>query len=133
MELELPTACVRGSYNSYSVEQYFYSRRIGRAPQRIISAPYVDAPDQTTIATAAKVSGRLGPWTVGVIDAVMPRESAKFASTGGTEQGESSVEPLTNYAVGRVRRDFRGGRTTVGGLLTAMHRDLGDTVFQPLM
>ena len=30
------------------------------------------------------------------------------------------VEPLTNYFVGRVKKDFHDGATTVGGIVTSM-------------
>jgi hypothetical protein len=121
------------TYNSYNVEQYFYSRRIGRAPQRLLAAPFVDAPDQTAITGAAKVSGRLGPWTVGVIDAITRRETALFASSDATVRGRAPVEPLTNFAVARLRRDINEGRTHLGAIFTATHRALGDTALRPLL
>jgi hypothetical protein len=48
----------------------FYSRRIGRTPQGSIGGPgiqYVDAPRQSPILGAAKITGKTGPWTVGVL------------------------------------------------------------------
>jgi hypothetical protein len=34
------------------------------------------------------------------------------------------VEPLSNFFVGRVKRDLRAGQTYLGGIVTAVHRDL---------
>ncbi|HLM68142.1 MAG TPA: DUF5916 domain-containing protein, partial [Longimicrobium sp.] len=58
----------------------------------------------------------------GVLDAVTADERARFTTAAG--QGSARVEPLANYAVGRVARDFRGGRSGVGGIVTATHRRL---------
>jgi hypothetical protein len=124
------------NYSTYS--QYFYSRRIGRAPQRQLGGgdiAYVDVPDQSTILGAVKVSGRTaGGWSVGILDAVTGREEGRFRTTLG-DGGASPVEPLSNYLAGRVRRDLNQGRTVVGGLLTATHRGMSgaDSVFEPLL
>src|SRR5436309_4233084 len=103
--------------------QYFYSRRIGRPPEHEAAAPaggFVDAPTNSTILGSAKLSGKTpGGWSLGVLDAVTAREQASFAS-GGSGWHED-VEPLTNYVVGRVRREV-GGHTGVGFLATAVDR-----------
>ncbi|MEO0559875.1 MAG: DUF5916 domain-containing protein [Bacteroidota bacterium] len=107
---------------------FFYSRRIGRSPTRRIGGDdiaYVDSPAQTTIASAAKVSGKIGPWSIGLLDAVTLQENARFIDADGAEQS-TPVEPLSNYLVGRVRRDFRQGSTVVGGILTSTARQMGD-------
>src|SRR5690606_15007778 len=52
---------------------FFYPRRIGRSPTRGLDgagAVWVDSPAQTTIAAAAKVSGKVGGWSVGLLDAM---------------------------------------------------------------
>jgi hypothetical protein len=111
-----------------SFPRLFYSRRIGQAPQRTLGGrdfAYVDAPAQTTIAAAAKVSGRLGRgWTLGVLDAVTAPEEARYQDAGGTP-GRAAVEPLSNYLVGRLRRDAGEG-SWLGGYLTAVNRHLDD-------
>ena len=39
------------------------------------------------------------------------------------------MEPLTNYFVGRLQQDFRGGDTQIGVMLTSVHRDIdGDSI-----
>lgn len=114
-------------YDDGSGEQLFYSRRIGRVPQRVPDAPdaWVDAPDVTTILGAVKISGKTASgWTIGFLDAVTAGERARLAGPDG-EIGEEPVEPLTNYAVGSVSRDFRRGRSSIGLFGTATNRRLG--------
>ncbi len=125
----------------------FYSRRIGRAPQLTgavsDAAQYVDAPDVTSILGAATVTGRTrSGWTVGVLDALTGRATARYvpvastAPAGGVGVGSvvappvlrQQVEPLTNYFLGRLRKDLRGGDTRVGGVLTLTTRALGDSL-----
>jgi hypothetical protein len=123
------------SYISLSAPQFFYTRRIGRAPQRQLGADpsfdFADAPQSTTILGAAKVSGKTANgWSVGVLDAVTARERGRVLLADGTRRDEP-VEPLSNYLVARVRRDLNGGRTVLGGIATATHRSLADSVFQP--
>ena len=121
--------------NDYSFQRYFYSRRIGRQPQRFPGGPtilFFDTPDQTRIASAAKVTGKTGPWTIGLLDAVTTEQHARIATTTG-ERLETPVEPLTNYLAARLKRDFRKGATVVGSMLTSTVRDLSDTVFTGLL
>lgn len=123
------------SFNNYAFEEYFYSRRIGRSPQRRLGGSdilYVDAPDHTTILGAAKVSGKTGGWTVGVMDAVTAEEEAVYTDSSG-EQLTAPVEPLTNYFVARLRRDLRGGQTVVGGMVTAANRKMDGSQFGGLL
>lgn len=121
------------TYNNFEFQQYFYSRRVGRPPARTLSAVYVDAPDMTRIDGAAKLTGRVGAWTIGALDALTPRETARFRSTADGTTQRTDVEPLANYFVGRLKRDFRHGHTVVGAMLTATHRALSDTAFAPLL
>jgi hypothetical protein len=58
--------------------QMFYSRRIGRSPTLFAPSPAADAPTATTILGAAKLSGKLGGWSVGILEAVTDRESARY-------------------------------------------------------
>jgi hypothetical protein len=108
----------------------FYSRRIGRAPQVPVGEPLADVPGETRILGAAKVTGRTRTgWSVGMLNAVTRREEARFLSLdidGDSLRGTQAVEPMSNYFVGRVRRDLRAGQTVVGALLTAVNRDLDE-------
>jgi hypothetical protein len=112
----------------------FYSRRIGRPPQL---TPWVDGnsafastPDQTTILGAAKITGRTSAgYTIGVLDALTNRETARYVLPNATSnQLTQVVEPLTNYFVGRVKKDFRDGATTFGGIVTSTDRQMNDTI-----
>lgn len=122
-------------YNDYSGQYFLYSRRIGRPPQR---SPYggnvafADAPDQTTILGAAKVTGKHGPWTIGVQNAVTAREVARVQLADGTER-TTPVEPLTDYFATRLRHDFRDGQTVIGALAAGETRDMSDHVFDPML
>ena len=118
-----------------------YTRRIGRAPQRTSFVPpsvrdaagdggtvSTDAPQRSTILGAAKVSGRVGRFSVGALTAATRAEYGRFHALGadGALVGEDRalVEPLSAYTVGRARGTF--GRTIAGGLLTSVVRDTGD-------
>ncbi|MDB4884012.1 MAG: putative rane associated hydrolase [Gemmatimonadetes bacterium] len=126
------TSCMFCSnFSSLSV---LYSRRIGRPPQLngwvSSRARYVDAPDDATILGAAKITGRTSSgYSVGVLDAVTGGETARFIPIDGGTERLQSVEPLTNYFMGRVRKELRQGATTVGVVATSTVRRLqGDSV-----
>ena len=102
----------------------FYSRRIGRQPQGRAVGEYVDVPASTTILGAAKITGKTPRgWSFNLIEAVTAREYADAAL--GDLRHRPEVEPLTNYFVGRLRRDI-GQRAGVGLMTTAVNRDLRD-------
>ena len=103
--------------------QIFYSRRIGRAPSLGPPTPESDVPEVTTILGAAKLSGKTGGWSIGVLEAVTDREEAKIRLFPDGD-GEFPVEPLSNYFVARARREARGGQSIFGGIVTAANRDL---------
>jgi Domain of unknown function (DUF5916)/Carbohydrate family 9 binding domain-like len=117
----------------------FYSRRIGRPPQLNpyvadqsvnTGSGYADVPDNATILGAAKITGRTkSGYTVGLLDAVANRETARYLTAPGQPQRDQMVEPLSNYFVGRVKKEFNQGATTVGTIVTSTARRLdGDTV-----
>ncbi|MEP7345847.1 MAG: DUF5916 domain-containing protein, partial [Gemmatimonadaceae bacterium] len=109
---------------AYGFSRFVHWRRIGRAPQLSPNAPWFDAPDQTSIIGAAKLSGQLSKgWSLGVVEAMTQREDARIVSPSGVH-GTAAVEPLTNYFVLRAKRDLDGGRTTVGLLSTSVIRRL---------
>ncbi|MDH3732355.1 MAG: DUF5916 domain-containing protein, partial [Gemmatimonadota bacterium] len=109
-------------------ESLFYSRRVGRRPQGFVNQPseFRSAPQATTILGAAKVSGKTSSgWSIGFMDALTGREQARFMTTGG-EFGDQLIEPLTNYAVGRVIKDFREGESAIGVIGTATNRSVDE-------
>ncbi|MDX1582303.1 MAG: DUF5916 domain-containing protein [Thermoanaerobaculia bacterium] len=117
-----------GSNNNFGFNffkpDFFYSRRIGRSPQTTgsIDADYVSAPGESTILGAAKLTGKFGDgWSVGVLDALTDEESAAFQLDG--ERHSRVVEPMTNYFVGRMAKEF-SEKSRIGVLFTAVNRDL---------
>ena len=114
--------------------QGFYSRRVGRAPTggdlATDNYPYADIPDATTILGAGKVTGRTSSgYTVGLLDALTGQANARVIFPNGA-RGSQEVEPLSNYFVGRLKRDFLHGNLVVGGMLSGVVRNI-DTTFAP--
>ncbi|MEO7457785.1 MAG: DUF5916 domain-containing protein, partial [Gemmatimonadaceae bacterium] len=120
--------------NNTSSLSAFYSRRIGRPPQlnSLVgsTAAFADTPDEATILGAAKVTGRTsGGYTIGLMDAITSQETARYVTALGAPERTQIVEPLSNYFVGRVKKEFRSGATTVGGIVTSAVRSLeGDSI-----
>jgi hypothetical protein len=111
---------------NFGTPSFFYSRRIGRAPQGATpSADFSDTPTGTHILGALKLSGKLGNgWNVGAIEALTRRESASLF-TGGT-RSSAEVEPLASYSVARAQREFNGGRQGLGFISTLSARRFDD-------
>lgn len=114
--------------NDGSCTGLFYSRRVGRSPQRFVSAPdggYAYQPTNSTILGAAKLTGRVGKFSVGALNAVTGREWAQVASGSSLAVTDTPVEPLTNYSVVRATREF-DNRSRLGVMATATRRQLTD-------
>jgi len=113
----------------FARETLFYSRRIGRTPQHEPDLPddiYISSPEQTSILGAAKISGKTASgWSIGVLDALTAEEKAKIDSQG--VQRKETVEPFTNYFIGRFQKDINRGNTTLGGLATATNRNINQS------
>jgi hypothetical protein len=107
-------------------DNVFYSRRIGRNPQgdpEITGNEYVKKPQNTTILGAAKFSGKTKKgWSIGLLESVTDKEYAKISDN--VTQRKALVEPLTNYLVGRVQKDFNHRNSYIGGIVTATNRNL---------
>jgi hypothetical protein len=102
----------------------FHSRRIGRAPALASTFGGVDAPTETTIHAAAKLTARLSPATsVVALSAVTAEEHGGSRPLGG----RSVVEPRAHFGVARIQRDFRRGRSGIGLMITRVDRDGGDS------
>ncbi|UCF65442.1 MAG: carbohydrate binding family 9 domain-containing protein [bacterium] len=110
----------------FARETLFYSRRIGRTPQHEPDLPddiYISSPEQTSILGAAKISGKTASgWSIGVMDALTAEEKAKIDSQG--VQRKETVEPFTNYFIGRFQKDINHGNTALGGMVTATNRNI---------
>ncbi|MEX0980267.1 MAG: DUF5916 domain-containing protein, partial [Gemmatimonadota bacterium] len=110
-----------------SNQSLFYSRRVGRPPQGRANPEggYVDAPGQSRIIAAGKLSGKTADgWSIGLMNALTNEESARV-HTGAGERLEVAVEPLASYSVARLQKDFREGRSAVGFIGTTTLRDGG--------
>lgn len=124
-------------------DNLFFSRRIGRTPQGYPSVDsskgeFADIPTNSTILGAAKFSGKTKDgWTIGVLESVTAKEFAEIELDDRSEitdaldildelgeERKELVEPLTNYFVGRVQKDFNDRNSYIGGIFTATHRNL---------
>lgn len=126
-----------------NADNVFFSRRIGRTPQGNATGDrskgeFIDFPNNSTILGAAKFSGKTKDgWTIGVLESVTAKEFAEIALDDREEitqplemdgnlgtARKDLVEPLTNYFVGRVQKDFNDRNSFIGGIFTATHRDM---------
>jgi hypothetical protein len=104
----------------------FYSRRIGRSPQGVDDLPsgddiYTASPIYTSILGAGKLTGRVGRYSIGVMQAFTQEEDARVLSAGLLSR--AAVEPSTSYTVGRVRREF-SNLSSLGAMVTATKRSV---------
>jgi hypothetical protein len=107
-------------------DNLFYSRRIGRQPHGypdLNDGWSADVPTNTTILGAAKLTGKTkNGLSLGFVEAMTAEEKAEIDTLGGRKF--ETVEPLTNYLVGRVQKDINDGKTIIGGIFTSTNRDL---------
>ena len=101
---------------------FFYSRRIGRAPQGVPpSSEFMDMPIATTILGAAKLTGKITPTiNFGTLQAMTGRAQAKLFTSGIESKAE--VEPLTYYQVTRGLKEFGDRRAGLGLISTTVLR-----------
>lgn len=125
------------SANSYRSHINFYSRRIGRTPFLIreglasvslndnpVSLDYTSSNPVTTIAGAAKVSGKTqNGLSLGILNSYTLQEDIKFVDLNNNEQNSLIAEPATNYMVGRVRKDLSKVDAQIGGFVSSVNRD----------
>ena len=105
------------------MEGLFYSRRIGRDPQLAHLYGDESTPTNSTILGAAKLTGRMGSgMSVGLLNAVTQREVGARDGQGRLQ----TVEPQSNYTVGRLQQDFRNGSSGFGLMLTGVNRNLDE-------
>ncbi len=111
---------------NFSNPNFFYSRRIGRAPQGSLpDNTYSERVDGARILGAAKLTGRLGGgWNVGTIQALTERAVADIILD--EERSDAEIEPFAYYGVNRVQKEFAEGRRAIGVLSTVALRDFRD-------
>jgi hypothetical protein len=110
---------------------FFYSRRIGAPPHGFIEGDFREVPDNTTIISAAKLTGRLNSGlSIGVLTALTSRENGSgfFAASDSTPSRTDNpeVEPLGGYGVVRLQQEFGKSFSTVGLMFTGARRDVSD-------
>ncbi|MEO7520314.1 MAG: DUF5916 domain-containing protein [Gemmatimonas sp.] len=106
---------------------WFYSRRIGASPRGSARGDFVDIPTNTTITTAAKVTGRLkSGLSVGALAAVTPREFARTFDIANDSTGRTAVEPPSAFGVLRLQQEFGRQQSNFGVSLTNVQRSLDD-------
>jgi hypothetical protein len=113
----------------------FYSRRIGRRPQGSVSGnpQFVEVPENSTILGAAKVTGRTrNGYQIGVLNALTSAEQARAVSESG-EHFEEEVEPLTNFFIGRIKKNYNSGNLTLGAIATSVVRNFDNDSLRNLM
>jgi len=113
-----------GQVDTQGGERLFYSRRIGRAPQRRIAGEgHVDRPEAATILGAAKLSGKTRDgWSIGILSTVTAAEYARVSREAVLT--DEPVEPLTHFGMARVSRDLQEGQSAIGGVLLTTHRKI---------
>jgi len=108
----------------------YYSRRIGSAP--VFSNPYgnwtvSNLPNFTPILGAAKLTGKNKKGlSVGLVDGLTASASVEARDASGTVK-ELEASPLTNYLASRIKKDFKGGNTVVGGVFSMVNRISSDS------
>jgi hypothetical protein len=106
----------------------FYSRRIGRQPRgypTLDEGGFASVPRNSTILGAAKLTGRVKNFSVGMLTAATDEEEGRAAC--GDARWSEVVEPRTFYSVSRARREF-SDQSSVGFILTTTTRSLVDSV-----
>jgi hypothetical protein len=111
---------------NWSEPDFFYSRRIGRAPQGSLpDYDFVNLPEGARILGAAKLSGKVGNnWNIGTLHAITNREKAELDFNG--QRSHSEVEPLTYYGIFRGQKEFQEGRQGLGLISTMATRKFDD-------
>lgn len=119
---------------SFGNDATFYSRRIGRAPRGTIpdSTTLISKAGASPILGAAKLTGRVGDWSVGVLDAWTGSDDARVRTPSGT-QFEYPVEPLTHFAVTRLVNSLDHGERALGTFVSFVQRPTLSPVLGPLM
>ena len=113
----------------FTRDNVFYSRRIGRSPQGATTAgtgEFVKRPGNTSIIGAAKFSGKTkSGLSIGILEAITQEEFAEIDNNG--TRREEVIEPLTNYFLTRLQKEYNDSNTLIGGIFTASNRNLTDT------
>lgn len=117
-------------------DMMFYTRRIGASPSYSISgvdnsSRFAERKEHIPIIGALKLTGtnKRGV-TIGVVQSVTAKTVAK-TSVDGLED-RIVVEPLTNYTVARVQKNWQGN-TLLGGMITSVNRALNEPYLESFL
>lgn len=120
---------IMGGDGDFSYDNLFYTRRIGRVPHyfpQIAENQYLDVPMNTSILGAFKLTGKTrNGLSIGIMDSLTGKEKARIDTNG--ERKNETVEPLTNYFMFRLQKDYNQGKTIIGGMLTAANRSISQS------
>lgn len=127
----LTTAIFGGNYSS---DELFYSRRIGAEPsgyRYVQESIHEEYPENTDIIAAVKLTGKTeNGFSIGILESVTDKEILEYTvldtTTGLLNKKEVTLEPYTNYFVGRLKKDFDDGNTVLGVMATSVVRDEDD-------
>jgi hypothetical protein len=106
---------------------WFYTRRIGATPPGTVTGDFVRQPLNTTILSAAKITGRLpSRLTVGILAAATPREYADIFNLGEKAIDRIAVGAPSEFGVLRLQQEFGTKQSNVGFSMTGIHRSLDE-------
>ncbi len=115
--------------DDFNGNSMFYSRRIGHTPSYTLDQTgslYVSEPEKTTILNSIKLSGKTANGlSIGIIQSLTASMYARTTDQNGNKKNVN-VEPLTNYFVTRIQKDFNEGTTILGGIFTSTNRMIND-------
>ncbi len=105
----------------------FYSRRIGNSPignpNLEANEDIIDYPNKVKMLNAIKVSGRTkNGWGIGVFNAITEKTDATIKNTLTQETRKEVVEPLANYNIIVIDKQFNGN-SSVSLVNTNVTRD----------
>lgn len=108
-------------------DKMFYSRRIGAMPSYQPKGidnidSYASTAGPIPILGAMKLTGtNKNGVTIGLLESITAKTSVRVLRDG--EYDREVTEPLTNYTVARVQKNWEGN-TLLGGMLTSVNRNL---------
>lgn len=111
-----------------AADNLFYSRRIGKRTSYFPDEySYIDMPENTSILGAAKITGKTkNGFSVGILESVTNKEFLQTSDENGNIE-KYTTEPLTNYFVSRVEKEYNQGATKIGGMFTATNRKIEES------
>ena len=129
-QLQLRPDCYDGPCSACSTRAASGARRTAPTTCRAATTSTPTTRRRSTILGAAKLTGRVGKFSVGALYAVTQEETATVVD--GVARFQQAVEPPTSYSVGRVRREF-ANQSSIGFMVTATNRaaDRATLLFLP--